>query len=61
MIVRELIEILETYDPEFTVVVETIVNEVDIDHVKPGIAFNLSIPGVVIYPEDQQDVIAMAA
>lgn len=53
MKVKELIEILETYNPEFTVVVETIINNVDINWVKPEIGFSCDILGVVIYPEDQ--------
>ena len=53
MTVGEAIEILEKYDPNDTFLIETIVNSVDIDHVSPGIAFDLSIPGVVIYPDNQ--------
>ena len=53
MTIKELIGILEKYDPDFKVAVETIVNGVDIDHVNPEIGFSYHLPGVIIYPEDQ--------
>ena len=63
MIVKDLIEILKTYDPESKVFIETVVrgsNYVDISYEKPNInwvkprtGFNCDISGVVIYPENQ--------
>lgn len=52
MTVRELIETLETYNPDYTVIVETIVNNVNIDHVRCGILFS-DTHGVVIYPKEK--------
>lgn len=54
MTVRELIKILNTHNPDHTVVVETIANNMDIDHTEPGITFSRSVSElVIIYPKAQ--------
>lgn len=51
MIVRELIEILKTYDPESEVVIETILENFTLKHATPDILASLSNE-VVIFPKE---------